>query len=669
MKKHILFSFLLLVFTTACSNVALELNPDNFSILLEEGEDVSVVLAANTLSKDFEKIIGVAPKVTSNPTSKFVVKVVNEETVGEMPLARLEGFESHRVFVDNDTIYLAGKDKRGTIYAIYSFSEKVLGVPPLWYFSSWTPEVKKSVIVPTSLNIYFSSPQVRYRAWFPNDTDLFMPWRKLSEDNNERWLETMLRLKLNTVELEATVTYPDYKLSSEADLLKKYGLVLTSHHHVACNNNLMNWGGYWKEVRNMEPPVLSLKDEKSLIEFWQYSIETVCRSKQENLWQIAFRGIGDQPFWAAFSDAPEDDKERAEVINRMVRIQYDMIKKATGEEHPFIRMTFYDELSDLLAKGYLCPPEDSNILWTFVAARRDHYPYDDIVNFDGSKGVQLGYYMNLQFTSTGAHLATAESPWKMEANYRYVRSKSDLAFSVVNAGNLREFVMELSANARMMWDFSKYDTDAYLKEFCSQYFGEEHAKEVAGLYKDYYNAFWLPKKPDMDGFDRQYIFQDMRYARVFDQIGKRFDHYSDNPLTDIGFERVPGRSFRIQGENQVDTLLSVLPATAERFATVEERCAEIKNQLPENSRQFFHDNLEMMAIYMHNLNNALYDYLYAYKYPAHAQESLIKSKEEFEMAVDALKSTEHDQFSTWYAGERLFGIKNKMDLFNKLIQQ
>ena len=45
------------------------------------------------------------------------------------------------------------------------------------------------------------------------------------------------------------------------------------------------------------------------------------------------------------------------------------------------------------------------------------------------------YYMNLQFTSTGAHLAPAEGPWKMEANYRYVNTRGPLTFSVVNAGN------------------------------------------------------------------------------------------------------------------------------------------------------------------------------------------------------------------------------------------
>ena len=52
-----------------------------------------------------------------------------------------------------------------------------------------------------------------------------MPRRK----NNEVWLETMLRLKLNTVEMEQTVTYPDYKLEESVSLLRKYGLILSSY--------------------------------------------------------------------------------------------------------------------------------------------------------------------------------------------------------------------------------------------------------------------------------------------------------------------------------------------------------------------------------------------------------------------------------------------------------
>jgi len=50
--------------------------------------------------------------------------------------------------------------------------------------------------------------------------------------------------------------------------------------------------------------------------------------------------------------------------------------------------------------------------------------------------------MNFGFASTGAHVAPVESPWKMEFNYRYINNKSPLYFSVVNVGNMREFLLD-----------------------------------------------------------------------------------------------------------------------------------------------------------------------------------------------------------------------------------
>lgn len=99
--------------------------------------------------------------------------------------------------------------------------------------------------------------------------------------------------------------------------------------------------------------------------------------------------------------------------------------------------------------------------------------------------------------------------------------------------------MEMSANARMMWDMQAYNTDSFLIDFCSQYFGQKYAEEVAKLYHDYYYAYWQQNRLNFLGMERQFIFQDLRYSRVFDQIGKRFSDFSPNPLYDIGFERVP----------------------------------------------------------------------------------------------------------------------------------
>ena len=62
----------------------------------------------------------------------------------------------------------------------------------------------------------------------------------------------------------------------------------------------------------------------------------------------------------------------------MVERQVKIIKEETGNNDPLTRMIFYDELSDLLAEGLLHPPKEKEMIWHFVAARRDHFPNQDI---------------------------------------------------------------------------------------------------------------------------------------------------------------------------------------------------------------------------------------------------------------------------------------------------
>lgn len=650
------------------------LSNGNFNIVVGENECPQVKLAVDALCRDFKKVMNVTPDVVTGLGEKAVdIVVVNGQdgSVDKLiaPDKAIEGFEAHRVYADpdNNRVVLYGSDMRGTIYAIYSFSEEILGVPPLWYWCEWIPESKEQIAIPAGFDYLRQSPVVRYRAWFPNDEDLFNPWRAKNQSNNELWLETMLRLKLNTVEYTATVTTSG-TLNSEAMLYKKYGLVLTSHHMVALNNSFANWDAYWRDVRKTTPPALSIKNMTALKEFWQYSINSVMNSGVENLWQVSFRGITDQPFWSVFVDAPATDKERGEVITNMVKTQYDMICEATGDDNPFVRMTFYDEISTLLAQGYIQPPKSSNMLWTFVAGRRDHYPYDDIVAWQNTDNVQLGYYMNLQFYSTGAHLAPAEGPWKMEDNYRYVMSKGPLTFSVVNAGNLREFLMEMSANADMMWDPDNYTTDSFLVRFCNQYFGKELGATIADLYHDYYYSYWNQKASDFPGgFDRQYVFQDLRHSQVIKMIYNTWNSYKENPLTEIGYESVPGRTFRIEGPSQVAALLEGLSKEADDFKEVSDKCADLISQVPENYRTFFYDHMAAYCHYMAHLSKATYHFVHAYKYKDNRYEDLTIALDEMKAAKAALKESEHGVFAGWYDTDDKFEMDNRIEMIKVLI--
>jgi hypothetical protein len=641
---------------------------EGFTIVLPAGEAPAVKMAVEALRRDFLGVLGFKPPVQPTLPSRAsapVLVIVNRQTRADPALGSrlkpLDGFESHRVYADADArrVYLDGADARGTIYAIYTFSERLLGVPPLHYWSTWRPAPRSAVGVPGDYDVLFRSPQVRFRSILPGDTDFFSPWRKRDPGNDNIWLETVLRLKLNTVEGYSTIE-PGYKMSAYARLIASYGLVLTSHHISGLNTSFATWDAYWTKVRKTEPPRLLLANERAIREFFRYNAETVQRSGIENLWTLAFRGATDQPFWSIFEDAPKDDPARAEVINRMLQIQLDTIKEVTGTTEPHVRITLYDEMADLMAKGLLKPPATPNLIITYVAARRDPYPYDDLVRFDPAQPVKLGYYMNFGFASTGAHLAPAEGPWKMEFNYRYVAGKGPLEFSVVNVGCVREFLLELSAHARLLWDFASYDTDRFLHDYCVQYFGDTHAADIAELYRDYYRSFWEPKKPVFPGMERQFLFQDLRYARAFDHVSQVFFASPGtpnlNPLRDIGYERVPGRTFRIDlndlgAATQVDALIAGMERTAPRFLAVAERCSAIRSRLEPDRQVFFNDNLRVYSYTMASLSSALLEFLTAYREQAD-RAALIEHLERAEKAVDAaqrhLHEAEHGVFARWY---------------------
>ena len=690
--------FILLIFTSlqaksiSGEDRSIILGKDTFRIVLASDQTEPVNLAVEALRKDFQQVMGFKPQVASQIGSDKTITelvVVNRNSgATKVPPSNKspDGFESHRIYADHSAnkIYLEGYDLRGTIFAIYTFSEEILGVPPLYIWSSWIPEKRTLLKVPASLDRSFKSPQVRYRSLLPGDQDFFNPWEKLSVENRSLWLETALRLKLNTVETYSSIA-PGYKLTDYAYSIGRHGLVITSHHTSGLNTSFSTWDAYWTKVRKLDPPKLLLANETAIKDFFRYNAETVHRSGIENLWVIAFRGKVDQPFWSVFEDAPADDKGRGEVINEMLQLQLDLIKEITGNPNPYARITFYDEMANLMSQGFLKPPEGENLIWTYVAARRDPYPYDDLVNFSAGKPVKLGYYMNFGFASTGAHVAPAEGPWKMEFNYRYINNKSPLYFSVVNVGNIREFVFELSANAKLLWDYNSYSTDQFLLDFCSQYFGAKPAREVAQLYRDFYHAYWQPKQSEFEGMERQFLFQDLRYARAFDHIYEHFyaagTALNLNPLHQIGYESVPGRTFRIdpayhKTDNQIDAILSGMQLTIPKFESVATRCSRLKPKLDPEKQLFFNDNLRIYCYYMTHLSKALYHFVFAYKHQSEKElllENLTSAQEAAVRAKQYLYEAQHGVFSTWYSDAepmtRTFQLDSLISKIEKLKQR
>ena len=660
----------------------LNLSTGNFQFVIRSDEISQVKFAAEKVIDDCNKVMDFKPEVSqyANAAKGVDIVILNYSTqkgkafIEDNKLRPLKGqWESHRLYVspEENRIYVYGFDMRGTIFAIYTFAEKILGVPPLRYWSSWEPQKHSNINVPDDFDESFDSPKVRYRAWFPNDCDLFVPWQNNNESRKEAWLETVLRLKLNCVEVEGGVLFDgNIGLNDDCKRLQKFGIVMTSHHHTPLAGGFVHWEEFWKGVKKTDVPKLTVESEEgknNIYQFYQHCIDCIKAAKIDYIWLIGFRGSGDHPFWEkgdkeiVVGGDPGNDKQRGEIINAMTEKMYEMIKNSTGDNNPFVRMTFYNELSNLMAQGYLNPPSGENVLWTYVAARRDHYPSKDLRQHN-NPNVKVGLYMNFQFTSTGSHLAPAEGPWKMEYNYRYAMSKAPLQFSVVNMGNLREHMGEASLNAAFLYFWDNYSTDDFLVKYCSMYFGKENAKEIAQLYHDFYYSYWNQKESDFENMPRQYVFQDLRYGLSFSEISNNWANGKINIFDD--------EKFNIGNHNnELNDLIKGIGKSAKSFTDVLYRADILNKKLDSRYKTFFNDNFLQYARFMAGMSQSLFHFAYASKNSNDRNGHGGAAIGLYAQAQRALFNSQHGEFSNWInnASGAKFGIGNRYNDITKRV--
>lgn len=642
--------------------------PPGVPVVVHESEPLPVQKAAQDLCRDLEWVLKKASPIVSKAPAASSPAIIISSAASDSSLA---GSEAHTILRQGEHVRLIGSDMRGVIYAIYSFSEHFLDIPPWWFWAGWKPRPMANIEIPDGTKLNWKSPQVRWRGWFPNDTDLLSPW--IQRDYAAHWdrvLETMLRLKLNLLDVGEFSDDSLRKLRVPRDR----GLAVTTTHLAPFGASLRDWPEFWQKQGRAGPPPLRLADMALLEQFWEHHIRLALNEKVEMIWMIGLRGDGDKGFYKTFSDAPPDDAARARVLQEVMQRQVALLQRVTGQPEPLMRTVIYDEVSDYMAAGLLHPPELPSLIWNFSAARHDHFPAPDLRRYRAPPSRPLGYYFNVQFTNTGSHLADGEGPWKMEQNHRMLLDCGpNVQLSIVNSGNTREFPLTLSAHARMMWDFASYDSDRFLTDFCQRHWGAKHGPQIAELYRDFFNAYWQQRKADIPGFPRQYLFHDLRIARAArDLMRATVEPVSDAELLGdrgIGYYRIVPEDNGTT--SKADAVRLGNQQAANRFAKIADRCDAMSPQLDEQSRLFFDQSLRLQARFLAAASECTAACAEAYLAradgPAH-QRWMQKAQTAADTLGGLLKNNDPSgPLKDWYAPEKIFGLQETREMIQRRV--
>jgi hypothetical protein len=341
----------------------------------------AITHTAYDLQRDMSKIFGAVSPVAfqSPPTGAAgpvlyigTQRAISSDSRVSGSLPQLPGIESHQVVAVSSgsfqAIVMEGADARGTLYATYTFSEKVLGIPPFWFWASWVPAQQTSIALAAGVLFSFGPPSVTWRAWLFNDQDFIAAWRGVqgsltpapapstgTGNTLDPLYETMLRLKLNAISTGSDLT--DFSYDSTTGLASHSGLgsatdVLNRGFAFVDSAlaNVANWQAYWayrsqftnipsaSPVRNPNPTSYSPALTQDLIDrtlanpvpapgsgsgqfqptdlesFWLYHIQVaqVLLPQAEIIWCLTFRGSGDSAYYGPpggppyFAGAPTD---------------------------------------------------------------------------------------------------------------------------------------------------------------------------------------------------------------------------------------------------------------------------------------------------------------------------------------------------------------------------
>ncbi|KAH8817036.1 hypothetical protein F5884DRAFT_242342 [Xylogone sp. PMI_703] len=460
-------------------------------VLIDSDDFEGIRIAADNLVTDLERVTEQKSTLLTNldddsidgliivgslEKSRYIRKLVAE---GSLTVGKIEGKWESSVTIllpssslAKNCLVIAGSDKRGTIYGIYTLCEQI-GVSP-WHWWADVSVKKHDHVYALPTTTYLGEPSVRYRGLFINDeVPALSSWvhgkfgPKLNSEFYKTVFELLLRLKANFIwpgMWSGSSFFTDDPLNQQ--LADTYGIVVSTSHHEPMQRSMSEWlvrgDGDWRWGNNKE----------RIIKYFDEGAERA--QPFESFITMGMRGPGDSEL-----DSDDPVATLTEVLDTQRNIISKYYGKKDGERQ---LMALYKEVQRYYENG-LEIPDDVTLLFSddnFGHIRR--LPTEKESKRSGGAGI----YFHFEYVGhpRGYKWINTNSCGNVYQQLQDAYNRDARMIWVINVGDIKPMELPFTFAMSVAWDISKI-TSTNIPDFFQQYslreFGPEHASEIAEL--------------------------------------------------------------------------------------------------------------------------------------------------------------------------------------------
>jgi len=604
------------------------------AIVIDSREPGPLKKAAGDLASDMRKVFGKEVRLAGTPAEAGKTAVIIAFNYN-LPagVTRPSGREEMQIRALKNGVLLTGSDMRGAIYAVYDFSQHLLGVDPLWWWTDQEPAHKASVAVPAALN-KTQRPTFRFRGWFINDEDLLTGWKPGTADKTgvalEVWdklFEALLRLKGNMI-VPGTFIFP---YEPQVRAAGERGLIISQHHIEVLGLNTWRWPEDQPYSFFSHPDLLAAAWKRSMSQY---------NANQEVLWTLGYRGRHDRPFWSDDKSAAPDDAGRARAIRGAIDRQLEIVR--VGRRDPYFLMNAWMESVPLIQQGLLKIPDGITLVWPDGG--------NGLIRDEGriAKG-QGVYYHTAMLSSMHNQLTEMVPPARIRRELGRAVKAGATEYLLDNTSDLRPVVMTTRALMEMAWDANPWiaedhdESVSYFDRWSREEYGAKAAPQVAACYRDYFAA------PGRFGEREDQVLADNLYHTLTRALAARIAGNTAAPL------RV---------SISTNKIAQMCREAEPRWEALAQRAAKLAEQIPVARRDFFQGHVRtQIAIHLHSNRMLLHTVQAALaKSAATKVEHLKSAAREVELELKAFRDAEYGKWAGFYKGELFVNVRHTLEM-------